>query len=414
MHKSLMLAGAALALTAGSACTDGHGFANVVERNHGTVSFRALAIDVDTDSPDESRAIDSSIDVSNYMVELVGTGASADEPVGSWSYASMPEIQILPVGEYKVSVLSHQVKDAAFDEPLYAGSETFTIAEGEVHNVGTVVCTLSNIKVSVRYSDALAEIMDPSSSVTVEASNSSLQFMATEDRAGYFRHVEGMSTLVATFTGQIKGNTETIRKVLDDVKPGHHYILTYDVRKTGVGGGFASPTLQVDATVDGESIDFTVNPGDDAILDDSDRPGGNGGGENPPSGDDKITFTSSMLSFTEENPTSVAEAIVLIHADEGIEKLEVDIISEQLTNEMLQDVGLASHFDLAHPGELAGALESLGFQTGADVVGKKDITFDITQFMSLLNIYSGVHKFNISVTDASGNTASRTLSFKVD
>lgn len=412
LHNSLLMAGAAFVLSAGTACSDGRGFSEVVERDHGTVSFRALSIDVDTDTPDEGRAIDPSVDVSNYIVELVSTAADG-AAVGTWTYADMPEIQVLPVGGYKVNVISHEAKDAAFDEPLYVGSETFSVVEAEVHNVGTVVCTLANIKVSVRYSDALAAIMDPSSSVTVEAANTSLQFMANEDRAGYFRHIEGASTLVATFNGLINGNTETLRKVLDDVKPGHHYILTYDVKTASVGGGFAAPSVDVDASVDGEEIQFTVDPGDDKILDGSDRPGGNGGGQNPPSGDGKITFTSSQLSFTEENSTSVAEAVVLIHSDEGIAKLEVDIISDQLTDEMLSDVGLAAHFDLAHPGDFTEALEGLGFKTGNDVIGKNDITFDITQFMTLLDIYEGVHKFKITVTDAAGNADSRTLSFKV-
>ncbi|MDE5971386.1 MAG: hypothetical protein K2G94_01420, partial [Muribaculaceae bacterium] len=84
LHNSLLMAGAAFVLAAGTACSDGRGFSEVVERDHGTVSFRALSIDVDTDTPDEGRAIDPSVDVSNYMVELVSTAADG-AAVGTWT-----------------------------------------------------------------------------------------------------------------------------------------------------------------------------------------------------------------------------------------------------------------------------------------------------------------------------------------
>ena len=105
---------------------------------------------------------------------------------------------------------------------------------------------------------------------------------------------------------------------------------------------------------------------------------------------------------------------VLIHADKGISSLVVDIISDDLTDDFLREVGLASTFDLAAPGEMQGALAGLGFPTGAEVTGKTDVTFDITQFLPLLDIYQGVHKFHITVTDADGNKADRTLSFIVE
>ena len=41
---------------------------------------------------------------------------------------------------------------------------------------------------------------------------------------------------------------------------------------------------------------------------------------------------------------------------------------------------------------MQGALAGLGFPTGAEVTGKTDVTFDITQFLPLLDIYQGVHR----------------------
>lgn len=391
-----------------SSCTDGRTKNNVVDPGHGTVSFRAMGVGVDPSDSPQSRAVDPSVDVSDYNVELIND--ESNTTVGAWSFSSMPDIQILPVGSYTVRVSSHAVKPAAWEEPLYAGSETFTIAEGEVYNVGTVVCTLSNIKVSVRYSDVLASMMDPASTVTVETGEgASLQFVSTESRSGYFEYVDGTSTLVATFSGVIEGQRETLRKVLTDVKPGHHYILTFTIKS----GGFVAPVIALNATVDDEEITFTVEEDDDEILNSDDRPGGYGDDE---PADEPITFTSSTLSFTKPNSTDLTEAIVLIHSDAAIEKLEVDIISATLTEEVLTDVGLASHFDLASPGddELEKNLQGLGFKTGNDVKGQHDVVFNISNFVAMLKSFRSEHRFRVTVTDADGYTAVCDIVFGLD
>ncbi|MDE7388188.1 MAG: DUF4493 domain-containing protein [Muribaculaceae bacterium] len=390
-----------------TACTDGKGpDPEIISKNEGVISFRSMNIGVDTDAVSEPRSIDATVDVSAYNVELINTDG---EPTtaGAWKYSQMPEMQVLPIGNYMVRVTSCSVKPAAFEEPLYQGIEQFTIESGEVHNVGQVVCKLANVKVSVHYSDRLLELMDGSSAVTVEAGNGSLSFGATETRAGYFQYLEGSTTLIATFNGTVGGRTETLRKVLTDVLPGHHYILNYTVRS----GGFIDPKgIAIDGNITDATIGFVINTDEDP-LDDSDRPGGDDNQQTPGDDKDLITFTSPMLSFTDANSTKVADASVLIHAEHGISSLTVDIISDDLNDEMLHDVGLASHFDLAAPGELADALEGLGFPVGADVKGQKNLTFDITQFMPLLEIYPGTHAFRITVTDSEGNTESRTLTF---
>lgn len=408
MKPTSIILGALAILASATACNDGKGLPEGrVDKDHGVVSFRAMNIGVDTDAETDSRAVDSSVDVSGYSVELLNSDASV---IGAWQYSQMPEIQVLPTGNYSVKVYSHTVKPAAFDEPLYEGSENFTITEGEVHNVGQVLCKLANVKVSVKYSDKLIELMDASSTVTVEAggTDSYLTFAANESRSGYFRYMEGGSTLIATFNGTVGGRREQLRKVLTDVLPGHHYILTYTVR----AGGFIDPkSILLDASVADVTVDFTVDV-DDKPLDDSDRPGGDDV-VTPPVGDDNITFSSEYVSFTEPNSTDLPEAKVLIHADAGIAHLKVEIISDELNDEMLSGVGLAATFDLAEPGDLAGALSGLGFPVGSEVTGKTDVTFDITNFLPLLNIYSGTHDFKITVTDAKGQSQSRTISFIV-
>jgi hypothetical protein len=90
----------------------------------------------------------------------------------------------------------------------------------------------------------------------------------------------------------------------------------------------------------------------------------------------------------------------------------VKIISDGLTPEVLTGVGLTDEFDLAYPGSYEVGLNGLGFPTGNDVIGKTAVTFDITQFISLLGIYPGQNTFRLTVTDSTG--ASSVLNLQIN
>ena len=145
--------------------------------------------------------------------------------------------------------------------------------------------------------------------------------------------------------------------------------------------------------------------------------------ENPtPPTDEAATFDcgegSKLLLGGQVNNAAdfgdgIADAIVNISCPDGIEELKVKIISDDLTDEFLSGVGLAAEFDIANPGEFKDGLEGLGFDT--NIKDKTEAQFDITGFMSLLGIYSGIHSFEISVKANGNPTPSKeTLTFKVD
>ena len=124
-------------------------------------------------------------------------------------------------------------------------------------------------------------------------------------------------------------------------------------------------------------------------------------------------ITSTTLNLEGVNViTEGLKAKVDIVAENGIANLKVKIISEMLTKEMLQEVGLDSEFDLANPGDLAEVLGELGFPVGDAVVGKTELLFDITDFMPLLAIFPGQHDFELTVVDAQGLSTVATLKFE--
>ncbi|MBQ8772921.1 MAG: DUF4493 domain-containing protein [Muribaculaceae bacterium] len=390
------------------------------QQSEGRLALSSIAVNVVSEELVVSKTTD--YDISQFIVKIFRTGDNA--LLQSWYYDEMPGVITLPVGEYYVEVLSHEVEDAAWDTPYYYANKSFTIENEKITEVGIITCKLANIKVSIRYSDALKAVLGDDVKVKVIVGERGyLEFSKEVTRSGYFKYVPESNTLVASFSGTVDGFYESFDKTYNDVAAGQHRIITFQL-KTGSGiipddAGHVDITdgIVVDATI--ETQDLTVSiPADEEVID-GERPGegaDNGddsGGDTPAT--DAISVTSETTDLDGENiVTDGMTAIVNVHSECGIKNFVVDIISEQLNEELLTDVGLASTFDLANPGDLEPGLKSMKFKTGDEVIGEHDLEFNITEFMPLLKIYKGTHKFRLTVTDAEDNTLSKTLTFVVE
>jgi len=332
------------------------------------------------------------------------------------------------------------VQKAEWDKPYFFGEQNFQIRKDEVTDVEAVVCKLANIMVTVEFDSKLIDAAadggaDLKVAVTSEP-GTSLEFTPAEKRAGYFQAIQGLETLKVSFTGTVSGNAESTTAVLTNVAAGQHRKIIMKLKSNGN----QSPDETGNITVDGEGInvDFSVeekNLAGDIVspeenLGNDDRPNQEGeepGGEDPnpptpPGDEDAITLTSETLDVDGVNEAEmfgpgIKDAIVNIHSDAGVRNLNVEIISNFLTEEFLSGVGLTTRFDLANADDtkemdngetLATNLRGLGFPVNADVTGKNDLVFDITGFMPLI-LEAGDHKFVITVTDVKGAQKSITL-----
>lgn len=231
----------------------------------------------------ESRA--TSIDVNTFKVNVVNK--STGEIVESWTYAAMPEIVTLPVGGYTVEVYNAELKGAAWESPYLWGSQDFEIKENDVTIVETVVCKLTNLKVSIKYSDELKAAISTGEDVKVNVlvgENNSLDFVYNETRAGYFRCDAENKSLVATFSGTVEGYYISEYKVISDVAAGQHRIITFSLKtapdvsdESGLVG-----TTGLSVSGDVTSVDLT---GDVPVEEETIQP------------DDFLTVSDNELSF---------------------------------------------------------------------------------------------------------------------
>ena len=398
---------ALLSLVTLASCSKDDPFQTTTEESaQGQVSLKKMLVEI----TNEENVVRSSIDISSFIITIEGESGI----VANHTYKDMPEVLTLPVGDYKVSVKSHEVNDAAWDKPYFYGEQTFKVEKNAVTEVNTVVCRLANVRVTIVIHDLLARKSADDVNVNViVGENASLDFSKTETRSGYFKYVEGSSTMVATFTGTVQNNYEENFRTYIDVAPGNHYIITY--RLQGPGGdvpdneGFISHGASVDAYV--TSVNMTVNVDvEDDILKDDERPEEGGGVIDPPT-DKELPTVEAVAPITFDAPNVVdANSEVTInvqsHHEDGINEFKVTINSEMISGLLEAQLG-TSELDFINPASetVANFIKELNLVEG-DVKGRTDnIEIKITGFMGMLSILGpSSHDFVITVGDANGRT----------
>lgn len=436
--KSISILAWAAAAAAFTGCSD-NWVPEVEGAGEGRLNTQSILAEVNT-VEDEKEDEDvtkkatsrSSIDLSPFLVDVVRTSDNAN--VASWTYATMPQLPTFAVGSYKVQVRSRVLKDAEWSAPYYLGSQTFDIRNGEVTDVGPIVCKLANVRVTIDYGPKLlAATGGEGFTITVTSTPGVyLQYTGKETRSGYFAY-NGQTTMVARFQGRVNGVNEDFSHVLENIAPGQHRKLTFrlnynpnvpddevgTIEGQGIVVSCSTKTVNVDGNVIQE--EDIQESGDRPNQEEKPKP------EDPQPGDeDKITFTSETLAndngnVLDDTPNNAddfgegkKEAKIHIHSEAPIASLNVKIESDFLSESMLSGVGLTSEFDLANPvkngTDYTEGLKGLGFKVGDEVKGETDLDFDITTFMPLIAM-AGDHKFIITVKDENG--VSKTLSLLI-
>ncbi len=376
----------------------------------GAVSRSSIAVSVNTA---EYIVRSADVDVNDVTVAFIAEGET--EPYVSYRYGDMEEIVTLPVGVYTAVATYGENEVAAWDAPYYTGSSSKfnVIADKVTTDIDPIVCTLSNVKVSILFDDALTAVMGADSKVSVKVGESGeLDFSKGDaERVGYFRFdantaPDTKNTLVATFNGTVSGSAVIESKTYDNVAPGNHYRITFRLHDHDVSQGNASAGVTVDASVETVDKEGNVIPEDELLADDSrpnegqDEPGP--GPDVPGPGEGPSVSLTPGLSLTAVNDiTEGMECVIHVTSETGLTKFEVDIDSPTLTPEELEGVGLAGHLDLVNPGALQEGLEGLGFPV--NVGGAKSCDFILNDFLPLLGALGpGVHTFKMTIGDASG------------
>lgn len=225
-YKHIFLIFAALMAIA-TGCKDESWHHDGPEKKYGILSFESMNFEISgIDQQDSSR----SEGTDNFVVEIYGATGIVDR----YSYSTLPDKIELEVGDYSVKVRTSEIYKAAWEKPYYEGLQNVTISENSTTEVEKVICSLSNIKVSIAIAEDLRKLMANDCKVHVIANDEGELEFTLDDidngKAGYFEYTNSSKTLVATLTGTVDGKPLSLQAIYTDLEPGQHRIIYYSVK----------------------------------------------------------------------------------------------------------------------------------------------------------------------------------------
>ena len=174
-------------------------------------------------------------------------------------YGDMPDTIMLDPGNYFIRAESGNLLPGAFEAPYYMGtSDTVSLNTEEVRNV-SVLCKLSNCKVTVSYSQNITENFNNYYTLVSNA-DTSVTFTMNETRAAYFSL---KSLTVTAYLEYVKqDNTpgvKIINGLIEEPQPQKHYELHIDANLDEPASVIS---LDVDESTQKQVLNFTDYPGD--------------------------------------------------------------------------------------------------------------------------------------------------------
>ena len=320
----------------------------------------------------------------------------------------------LPAGTYTLVAASKEnVQEAAFEQPVYGVTKTFSISAGEVTEVGQLVCTLTQCKVTVDYSDEfLAAVTGQgSTTVTIKAGHS-LEYVLNADKtynknAGYFT-VEG-TTMEVVFKGSIDGKIQKMTKSFTGIAPRQWRQIKFIQKKNEQGQ--ATFDIVINDLISDETLNEDIAPKEE-ILDpnDPEAPKGDGGIILYPyyegGCDPDITDLQNIIIKDPAGSEEPTQNITLkAEVPNGVMKFTVDIstTSDGFAKALAAALGEGnSVLDLINPDPNASTdliFTVVPFPHGPELAGMTEITFPLSKAQIAISGFKGRHTFDMMVVD---------------
>lgn len=419
-----------------SSCSVETPFQGADYSGEGEFSKAALNLDVRLDNNVKvrtaSRAGEDLLD--DFDIYFINT--STNQTAKYFSYKDMPEVVTLPQGNYRVEAVYGEDLEAEWENPHFKGSSSnFSIEANKINTkIDPIICTLQNVMVSVIFEDELLKHItgEPEVEVSVNTGKSLTYKLdhSNNQIPGYFKHSE-VCTLTATFRGVVDDMALTETKALDNIEAGNHYRLTFALHSYDANEkGEVDPEIFVDAFVTVQEVSQDIEVPEDEPLDDvtwpTEDPDDNPNipsnpsdpddpkEDNPSSESINVELVNSTVEFGKENIINSNTKVALhITSPKGLTEFLISIESDSTEDDLLNGMGL----DLINT---EGEVENLRGMNllkpdQESLKGEKDITIDVSTFMSILAEISGTHKFHINLSqgEESGDNINKTLILKV-
>ena len=244
MKRFIFLALSAVMILSG--CSKEGNFNNI-GGEYGTVSIKLAS---------DGRFVTKSgenVDVNAFYVKI----KQGETTVKSYDrYSDMPNTIDIAPGSYTIEAGSAAAADAAWDQPVYYGTQQFDVKAGDVLSL-SVTCSLSNMKVTVTCTDNFFNEMEDDFEIAITNGKGTLIYNKAKIEAGesgYF----SVGTLTIDLTAKRKGTGDKIidHRSISDGAAKDHFILNFDAVLTG----------EIGLGANGITLDYTLNNREEHII----------------------------------------------------------------------------------------------------------------------------------------------------
>lgn len=326
----------------------------------------------------------------------------------------------LSTGKYTVSAVSTDTKDAAWDQPLFAGSTDFAVVANAVSPVN-LICSMTNAVVSIKCSDTFkTEVND----YNIKVSDAKGNFLTwTKDNIaedGYFTAKE----LTVTIEGKrsLDNSTATVTGTIQNIQAKDHITLNIDARVTGQ---VQQIVVTVETKVNDKPVNIFVDGFEEIEIPDPSQPDPT---PTPDPEEPEVDPNAPSLVW-ESNPTFEEREIqdkmdveIVIKAPKAIKGFKVKVESPALFGILVGNVGLPENIDNENKivtldliGDAKVVEQFTMFPTGDKVKGKTEVLFSLSTLVPMIKNFSpepgSHHVFTLNLEDGAGNTLTQAVSF---
>lgn len=400
MKKNIIIAFASAALVLFASCQK---TPIAAEQGVGYLSFSEFTLGLDETV--ETKAVAAS---GNYKITIID---SEGNEVVKKTYDEVKNNDnklSITAGKYTlVASSADEVPVAAFEQPVYGVSKDFTIEAGMTTNIGELVCTLQQCKVTVSYSDDfLKMVTGPCSTKVTLDPEMPLEYALNADKtyeqsAGYF-DVTG-TTMTVVFKGEIDGGSKSMTKVFSNIAPKQWRQIKF-IPKVDEEGT-ATFDIVIQDLISDTTLNNFVDADEEIIGEDPDAPKGDGGITLVPDYDAgcdaEITDLENMLIV----PVETRDMAIRFRATvpNGVKKFNVLIDSDNDSFLSAVDAANARELDLINPLPENGIIfDVVPFPHGQELLGQTDIAFNLDAAQDAITMYSGRHTFKMIIVDQTG------------
>ena len=343
----------------------------------------------------------------NYSITILDAEGNN---VKTLTYAQVKEnddMISLSEGSYTLEAksLAGDVPTASWENPVYGTSKQFNIEAGEVTEIGNLVCTLLQCKVTVAYGDDFLAAITGAGSTSVEVTSGHpldyvLNANGTYDQsAGFFAVGEG-STMTVVFKGNVDGKTAKMTKTFTGIAAKQWRQIKF-VQKTNEQGQ-ATFDIVINDLISDETLNNSVDASEEVIGEDPDAPKGDGGitldFDYAAGCDAELTDLNNMVIVPESE--RVMSIKLKAGAPNGILKFTVDIESTSESFRNALDAAGGASIDLINPSPANDIIfQVVPFPHGAELVGQTEVAFDLSAAQEAIVNYPGTHTFMMTIVD---------------